>query len=464
MFQLHDRTRRWITLTAFVVLALLPTVIVLAYGVIWRLPQHVQAEAERLGDRIGMKVSMRAIRHLRPGLVRYEGLELLNPETGRPVLRCGTLQAGWDQIADDQGHQQPALVLSATDPEIDTAQVEQLWRLADRLFLGRADGPLEVRLACGDLQLRLGENRQTLRQPGLAVTTDSLGTQVELRFRLPGGDSPAPVRLRVARDRRRPPPLTRFDLDTGGAAMPCWLLATGLPSFEGLGSEGRYCGVLWAALLPQGWEGGLKGRFNRLDLDRLVTDRFPHKLSGLAEVTIRQAEFHQGRLVKLDGSINAGPGVVSRSLVDDSAQFLRCVAATDPGMVVPELPYQLLAATFLLDHRGLQLHGLCQPEGSRVILTGPYRWIVGEPDVQPQPLAGLLQTLIPVQHIRVPAGADWLFDRLPMSETAAIGVISTTWGVDLSPSQPPASPVPRHAERRPIWGIDAPVPTGTTSR
>ena len=434
MFQLHDRTRRWITLTAFVVLALLPTVIVLAYGVAWRLPQHLQAEAERLGDRIGMKVSMRVVRHLRPGLVRYEGLELLNPETGRPVLRCGTLQAGWDQIVDAEGHQQPALLLSATDPEIDTAQLEQLWRLADRLFLGRADGPLEVRLTCGDLHLRLGDNRQTLVQPELAVTTDSVGTQAELRFRLPGGDSSAPVRLRVARDRRTQPPLTRFDLDTGAAAMPCWLLATGLPSFEGLGTESRYCGALGAALLPQGWEGGLKGRFSRLDLDKLVTDRFPHKLSGLADVVIGQAEFHQGRLAKLDGAISAGPGVVSRSLVDDSAQFLRLAVATDPGMVVPELPYQLLAASFQLDHSGLEIHGLCQPEGSRVILTGPYRWIVGEPDVQPQPLAGLLQTLIPVQHIRVPAGADWLFDRLPMSDTPP-RVISTIWGVDAPASR-----------------------------
>lgn len=140
MFQLYDRTRRRIALAALVVLALLPTVIVLAYGVAWRLPQHVQAEAERLGDRIGMKVSMRAIRHLRPGLVRYEGLELLNPETGRPVLRCGTLQAGWDQIADDQGRQQAVLLLSAADAEIDTAQAEQLWRLADRLFWGGPTG------------------------------------------------------------------------------------------------------------------------------------------------------------------------------------------------------------------------------------------------------------------------------------------------------------------------------------
>ncbi len=434
MFQLYDRTRRRIALAALVVLALLPTVIVLAYGVAWRLPQHVQAEAERLGDRIGMKVSMRAIRHLRPGLVRYEGLELLNPETGRPVLRCGTLQAGWDQIADDQGRQQAALLLSAADAEIDTAQAEQLWRLADRLFLGRADGPLEVRLVCGDLHLQLGENRQTLLQPELAVTTDSAGTRAELRFRLPGGESAAPLRLRVARDRRTQPPLTRFNLNTGPSAMPCWLLATGLPSLEGLGAESRFSGLLWAALPPQGWEGGLKGRFSRLDLDRLVSDRFPHKLSGLAEVTIRQAEFHQGRLAKLDGSINAGPGVVSRSLVDDSAQFLRCVAATDPGMVVPELPYQLLAASFLLDHRGLQLHGLCEPEGSKVILTGPYRWIVSEPDVQPQPLAGLLQALIPVQHIRVPAGADWLFDRLPMCD----------------------SPL---REMRPVWGIDAQTAT-----
>jgi hypothetical protein len=334
--------------------------------------------------------------------------------------------------------------------------------LADRLFLGRADGPAEVRLSGGDLQLRLGENRQTLGQPELAVTTDSLGTRAELGFRLPGGDPSAPVRIGIARDRRTQPPSTRFDLDTGSTALPCWLLAAGLPSLDGLGSDCRYSGALWASLLPTGWEGGLKGRFSRLDLDRLVTDRFPHKLSGLAEVAIRQAEFHQGRLAMLDGSINAGPGVVSRSLVDDAAQFLRLAAATDPGMVVPELPYQTLAASFLLDHRGLELHGLCQPEGSRVILTGPYRWIVGEPDVQPQPLAGLLQTLIPVQHIRVPAGADWLFNRLPMCETSAVGVVSTAWGVGL-PKQTfghADSAIPPQPERRPIWGVDA--QTGTT--
>jgi hypothetical protein len=437
MFHLHDQTRRSITLMAFVVLALLPTVIVLGYGVAWRLPQHAQAEAERLGDRIGMKVSIGAVRHLRPGLVRYEGLELFNPETGRPVLQCKALQAGWDQIADAEGHPQSALVLSATEPEIDLAQAEQVWRLADRLFLGRADGPLEVRLACGDLCLKLGESRQTLGQPELTVTTDPQGTRAELRFRLSGGDSPSPVRIAVARDRRTQPPLTRFDLDTGPSAMPCWLLARGLPSLAGLGADCRYCGALWASLLPAGWEGGLKGRFSRLDLDRLVTDHFPHKLSGLAEVTVRQAEFHQGRLAKLDGSINAGPGVVSRSLIDDAAQFLRLTAATDPGMVVPELPYQTLAASFLLDHRGLQLHGLCPPEGSKVILTGPYRWIAGEPEVQPQPLAGLLQTLIPVQHIRVPAGADWLFDRLPMSGPLPCEV-SPIWGID-GPTAPEAA-------------------------
>ena len=46
------------------------------------------AEAQRLGWQLGMKVSIDAVAHPRPGVVRYEGLVLANPETGEEVAHC----------------------------------------------------------------------------------------------------------------------------------------------------------------------------------------------------------------------------------------------------------------------------------------------------------------------------------------------------------------------------------------
>ena len=150
MFPLHDRVRRRICIAGFFALAVAPTVAVLGLALAWRLPSHVRAEAERLGRQLGMDVSLTGVEHPLPGVIRYRGLDLSSPETGRTVAHCLWLEAQNRMLADPQGKLRPTLVLRAWQPEVDVAEMAELGQLANgaiRLRLGnsRCDVQLERR-------------------------------------------------------------------------------------------------------------------------------------------------------------------------------------------------------------------------------------------------------------------------------------------------------------------------------
>ena len=139
MFQMHERTRRQITFLLFLVLCVVPTATVAAWGAWWRSAGHVRLEAQRLSWLLGMNVSLSAVGHPKPGKVLYEGLELASPETGRVVLRCRTLRTGWETVKDQQGQERTVPAISAVEPEIEAVQIHELWQLIDRVLSRRAE-------------------------------------------------------------------------------------------------------------------------------------------------------------------------------------------------------------------------------------------------------------------------------------------------------------------------------------
>ena len=120
-FRLHDCVRRRITLAIFLLGCVAPTAVVLAWGVSRWLPWHTKAEASRLGRELGLRVSLEKVHHPRPGVVRYEGLRLCDPETGQTLFRCGLMEAAWDRPKDSKGPAAASLLLVATEPEIEEA-------------------------------------------------------------------------------------------------------------------------------------------------------------------------------------------------------------------------------------------------------------------------------------------------------------------------------------------------------
>ena len=405
MFQLYDRTRRRITLALFLVLCVAPTLAVSAWCFSRRLPAHVRSEARCLGWQLGMKVSLEDVHYPRPGMVRYEGLVLYDPETGGRVLSCPAIEARWTRPS------RPLLVLTALEPaEVEAAALGEVGRLVGRVLARRAGWPdanlqlkaheVRVRSEAGPLVLVELDGRVST-----AVTQEASGrpaiseTAAELDFRPSDAGPGEKAAIRVTRVRilsppaGEPDPVTEVVLDTGSTPLPCSLLAGSVEGLALVGPKSRFLGSVRAVQRSEGWSYRLQGRFSAVDLGRLFADRFPpHRLSGLAQVTVKQALLADGRLQEFRGEVHARDGTVTRTLIESAARSLGLTSglrAGDPA----QFRYDQLAAELALDARGLQVRGLlddraaivCDQEGA--ILSGTR--------YQAVPVPTLVRALVP---------------------------------------------------------------------
>jgi hypothetical protein len=418
MFQLYDATRRRICVAAFLTFGLLPTLVVGG----WCWSRHtwgsLQAEAEQLSRQLGLNVKLGGLKHLRPGVVLYEQFAAADPETGRPIFRCRLLEIARQSPTGSKANRRPTLLLTAKQPEVEAASLDRLWQCVQRPLEGFC-GPLEadVQLAADDLTLRAEERSQTLTEVTGALESLPNRTHARLDFRLVGVGASQPAHIGVIRNRQVSPPASGFELNTGDGALPCSLLAMGLDELKPLGGRCRFRGMIWANETPDGWQGEVAGQLVDVDLGGLVSNHFPHKLSGTGEVTIQSARFRHGRLEQGSAQVVAGPGRIDHSLLTAATDRLGLTPAAEPLPEGDLVEYQQLAFSATLDAQGLVLHGRCDTAERGVLLSDGHRRLLGESQ-QPTPVVALVRTLVPQSAVQVPASreTDWLLRHLPVPE------------------------------------------------
>lgn len=422
-FRLHDRTRRRITLALFVLLCMAPTAGVLAVG-LWRCsPSHVEAEAARISGELDLRVTLDGVRHPRPGVVVYEGVRVADPETDQTVFACRRLEAAWRDPVSEETTATSALVLTLEAPEIEAAGLAPLARLVRRGLARRTDwATLEIRVSAAAATLRsdAGARKLTAIEGCLHPRAD--GALGDLRFRLADIPTVPPIRLRIGRDRTATPPLVGAELDTGGGVLPCSLLALGLPGIERLGPKSGYRGLLWVNEQHQSKTCHFIGRFAGIDLEQLAGSWLPRCMTGMAELQLETARIVDGRLEEAAGSVVAGPGLVSRALLEAAVESLGLA----PGEIRPEttaasIPYEQLAVSFHIDSQGLRLRGICPHPGPATVMIDRRGRLLADGDGsrQPVPAAALVQALVPPGGMAVPAArpSDWLLRSLPLPDS-----------------------------------------------
>jgi hypothetical protein len=168
--------------------------------------------------------------------------------------------------------------------------------------------------------------------------------------------------------------------------------------------------------------GQIAGVLSGVDLDALVSEQFPHRLSGLADIRIDEATFAAGKLTAARGTFEASGGAVSRSLLAAAAEHLGLTAA-ERALAGPaeQLGFRRLAVGFELRGTALLLSGQADPRQDNVVMATASGPLLASPPGHAVPAIQLLRTLLPESGFQVPATrqTERLLSLLPLPEAPA---------------------------------------------
>ncbi len=389
-------------MTAFIAFAVLPTLAVLACG-LWRhSPSCTGREAGQIGIVLGVAAAVDGVEYVRPGVLRYTGVALSDPETGRIFFRCPLIEVT-SRPAGNAADAAASIVLRFTQPEIDATQFGAIKQLIDR-FLGRRLGELEggIELLADEMLLAGMPDLPKLSQPWAQLQGTRGTAQALFVFQLADPPVENPAGIRITRRRAEGVARQEIEFTTGSAPLPCALLSLGFRELEVLGPAAQFQGSLACRNDSGGYCGHFEGRLSEFELDRLMSGRFPHLLSGRATCVINRAEFGRGRLENAAGRLVAKSGMIGRSLIDACAKYMG-IEAGQAHLPPDRVHYTHLDFGFAIAGSQLTLKGLCPDAPPGTLLFNEYGAILIQPDSQHRTVASLLVALDPFGGAYVPA-------------------------------------------------------------
>lgn len=421
MFAPHEATRRAFVRVAFVLLAILPTAALAGWAAMRHLPGYTDAVAQVVAEHTGLAVSLEAVDHPRPGEMRLVQLELRDPETGMLIARAERVTLS---TADD------LVTIDLAGAKLEPGGLADAWRALDlRLRRHAGDLPTQhIRLTATELTTHAAADPLVLYDVQSDVDCRAVGTEVRLTFGTNEEASDKKVQLRVVRNRQTSPPTSGFELNAEGAPLPCALAEPLWSAAPWFGPKAHFLGHVWAIEATDAtWRTTIRGKFTDVDLRHAVEAHFPQKLRGNGEVVLVEAQLDGERLVLASGTISAGPGQISRDLVDSAWRSFHLRGADWRFESLPELTrFDSLACSFHVDASGIALarHPAAQailedgkPAGHALLVDSESTLLAIPSDHPRQPITALVRALVPPTADKLPADdrAAWLLQALPTS-------------------------------------------------
>jgi hypothetical protein len=419
MFAMPNPTRLLFCRLGIVVFCLLPTATVGGWIVQRTSGQFAiaqKAEWEReLSSRLGLTVEIEAVSYPSHALASLKNVRLADPETGDWIASASQIEVA----ATESGWR-----VQAWQPQIAAGRLADLARLLEGRLLREApaSAPSCV-VTASELLLVEGNDGHSLLNVLARLEYGPDGPSADVTFHLPApSNSAAPARLLVARNRQTSPPTTFWQLDTAGNALPLAMLSAALPATNRLGPHCRFDGRIAIEDSAAGLSGDCSGTLHDVDLDSLVTEHFPHQLSGQARVKVERVTLDRGKLVELRGTMQAHDGAISHSLLSAAQEHLGLVLVTDNSSIQPgrATAYRQLSLGFALNDRAISLTGSADPTQPGILLANAAGPILQAPPQHAAPAVNLLRALLPDNQYQVPATrqTDALVRLLPVPDLA----------------------------------------------
>ena len=340
MFPLSRPFRQGLATIALVAATVLPTVLVATYA--WRInrPGHIRDVEIVLGRRLGLQVTLDAVRYPRPGEVVYRGLVLRQEEPrGKGLVEIA--RAGEVRLI--RGDREltihaDGLALRGESPKLAMDQVGALLQRSGELAFDH------VSLTAPTCKLDLGAGLEfAVQDLAGAFSVDQTRPTLRMAYRLVEPGLKTRCELTLSRDRAVEPVSTSLVFKTlEGLPPSARLLNVFFDATEWVGDRARVNGVL--TLRQSGgrpWEGDFTGDLLDVDLGVLVGRRFPrHRLAGSARVEVEKARWGDRpglgpgwREVK--GKLSSGPGAVGADLLAALSREMRFRLASRASRVRP---------------------------------------------------------------------------------------------------------------------------------
>lgn len=388
-----EQRRLWFRVV-FVVAALAPAACVTA-SIVWRTAHGERARLEReLTQAWGLEVAIAELRHPWPGTLVLEGLSLADPETGAPI-------ASAHQV--DVESRDGEWVVLAQGVELHLEASRPLWASAQQALARRGGPQAAWHLFTRGFVVRDARGRQSLDDVDVRFQPGESTSELSLAASLPNTPAFEGMHLSVKRNHRSRPPEWRWELMTRDRPFPLAMLAPLVQLDDWLGPRAEFQGYLWVTQRGDDYDARAAGQLRHVDLNQLVTARFPHTLrADDATLAVDDAMVENGRAVKVRGSLSAGAGRVSRSLLHSASQHLGLQAMPAGDGRNELLPFDRLALQFALSDGQLELFAAENPAGQIVTRAGQ-TLLTAPPNGARVPPIGLLRALAPQSEHQAPA-------------------------------------------------------------
>lgn len=401
---MHESTQKALCRLAFVCLCACPTAIVmaaiLASWTPWYHDYRRQTMEATLSEQFGMRISFDAFDRPAPGVMRFSGVTILEPETDAEVGRVRMISFG------ELGEKR---VLRLHQPEIQSAQLQHAWSIIHDRFLcrpGATDKPVIVK--ADDLTLHSKSGGVTLRDATARILPRSKAVEATIEFIPAGRDADVKAQIAVRRDRNGRLPKTDWQLSSGGIPLPCSAMADYQPMMRRLGPDAEFNGSLRWTLESNHWTIDLGGaKFSKIELGRVFED-LPHKLTGRASVEFYDCVVQPGKAIEVSGRLVAHDGYAGESLLQSVDQQLGIEQVASHESAERNVLYDLMAISFKIFGPRLELSGVCHQERGYeslepgvILASGGFPQLV-RPSEDPLQATALAASLAPDHAVLVP--------------------------------------------------------------
>ncbi|MEM8678523.1 MAG: hypothetical protein AAGF97_04115, partial [Planctomycetota bacterium] len=337
--------------TLFVVFALVPVVGTATWATWRQVSQQPSRYEDWLGARLGLEVVLHKLQQPQPGRERIDRAELLDPESGNLLGQAEGLRVT---------HTRDTVEVECEAIFIPRHQVMPLWRLLhDRALRERHLLEREVTIKSDRVVIQSAQGRTDLTAWKLKLNRNSKGHFATASF-VETGAGAKPINVSISRQPVDGERVTELNLLTDGLVEATTLFGD-VAWLDQLGARPRLQGNLWIEQTTRGWSLDFAGTLQGLDLERLVSRRFPHQLSGEATAEIHQLLITHGTIQKLTGRLKGEVGHVSRSLLTAAEEFLDMRANAGGA---DRFRFDELHVLVNVDKQGLVLRGDGEIEGA----------------------------------------------------------------------------------------------------